>query len=83
MKPITLSPTILARESGYLAACLLTALGANIYAVIHFHRPAVELFSQLGFVVVITIALYIYILILRLIFHGVKLAWSKMRKPHK
>lgn len=80
MRPVTLSPTLIAREAGYLAACFFVALGANIFAVIHFHRPASELFSQLGFVVAITVALYVYILLVRLLWRGLTLGWLRLRK---
>ena len=83
MKPITLSPTVIARETGYLAACFFAALGANIFAVIYFRRPASELFSQLGFVVAITVALYVYILVLRVIYRGLRVAWNKIRTAFK
>lgn len=83
MKPITISPTYIARELGYLAACFFVALGANIFAIIHFHRPASEIFSQIGFVIVITAALYAYILILRLIYNAIRFGWSRISAHFK
>lgn len=79
MRPITIRPDKMAREAGYLSACLFVALAANIFAVIKFHRPYTELFSQLGFVIVISIALYAYIIILRIIYHAIVYLFSKIQ----
>ena len=74
MKDITITGRQLRRETLYLVACFVVAFLINVYAVIHFHRPAIELLSQLGFVVVITVALYIVIAILRVI-------WTLVQYP--
>ena len=79
MKPLNISPAVIAREAGTLAACFLVAFGANVYAVIHFRRPAVELLSQFGFVVAITAALFAYVVLLRLIWSGLCLLWRHVR----
>lgn len=86
MQSITIKANTLAREAGYLAACFLVAVAANVYAIIAFHRPFTEFFSQIGFVVVISLVLYAYTGILRLIYHAVIYFINKIRvfiKKHK
>lgn len=79
MKPVNIKSQTIARELGYLAACFAVAFGANIFAVIRFHRPWTEIFSQIGFVIVITAALFVYIAILRAVWHLMRLAFSKIK----
>lgn len=65
MKDIIIKGTAVRRELLWIATCFVAAFLINTYAVVHFDRPAIELLSQLGFVVVITAALYILIAIVR------------------
>ena len=66
MKDITIKGKWLKRELIWFAGCLVVAFGINVAAVIIYSRPAIELLSQLGFVVVIAIALYVAAAIVRL-----------------
>lgn len=44
---------------GTLLACFLVAFGINLGAIINYGTPWYEIFTQIGFVVVITVGLYI------------------------
>lgn len=44
---------------GALLACFLIAFGINLGAIISYGTPWYEIFTQIGFVVVITVGLYI------------------------
>ena len=43
------------REAVVLTSCLLAAVLLNVYAIVSYHRPWTELFSQIGYVVVIAV----------------------------
>lgn len=83
MKSLNIKSQTIARELGYLAACFAVAFGANLYAVIAYHRPWTELFTQIGFVVVITAALFIYIAILRGIWHLLRMGFMRIKTSNK
>lgn len=72
MKDITITGRRVKSETLWLAACFVVAFLINVYAVISYRRPAIELFSQLGFVAVITAALYIVTAILRVLWMLIK-----------
>ena len=67
MKDIIITGKALKRELFILLGCFVIAFGVNIYAVIHYSRPAVELVSQIGFVLVTAACLYVLLWMLRLI----------------
>lgn len=83
MKNYNIKSGTIAREAGYLAGCFAVALGANIFAIIKFHRPFTEIFSQIGFVAAITVVLYIYICVLRGIAALLKLGYHKLKSYTK
>lgn len=67
MKDITIKGSTVRHELLWIATCFVAAFLINTYAVVHFDRPAIELLSQLGFVVVITAALYILLAVVRVV----------------
>lgn len=67
MKDIVISARRIRREGLFAAAALLIAFAANIYAVVHFDRPWYELFTQLGYVVVMAVMIYLLLWIPRLL----------------
>lgn len=82
MKSITIKGNTLARELGYLAACIAVAVGANLLAIIKFHRPWTEFFSQTGFVAVITAVLFVYITIVRAVYHLARYGFNRIKSSH-
>lgn len=54
------------REAVVLTSCLLAAVLLNVYAIVSYHRPWTELFSQIGYVVVIAVTLYAVVWAMRL-----------------
>lgn len=42
-----------------LLVCFIAAFGLNLGAIINYETPWYEIFTQIGFVVVITVGLYI------------------------
>lgn len=77
MKDIIISARRIRLECFIALSCFLTAFILNIYAVVHYDRSWVELFSQLGFVVVIAVVLYGLLTLLRLIVAGVIILFRK------
>lgn len=53
------------KELKILLICFAIAFLINIIAIIIYKTPWHEMFSQIGFVVVITLALYILLVIIR------------------
>ena len=80
MKDIIIKGTTLRRELLWLLACFVAAFLVNTYAVVHFDRPAVELFSQLGCVVVITACFYIVLAIVRILLMLISIPFRKKQK---
>ena len=78
MKDIVISARRIRREALFAAAALLIAFAANIYAVVHFDRPWYELFTQLGYVVVMAVMIYLLLWIPRLLVAGI--AWLIRKK---
>lgn len=71
MKDIVITSKTVVRELYVLCGCFAAAFIVNAYAVIAFSRPWTELFSQLGYVAVITLVFYAVLLVFRLIYLAV------------
>ena len=56
MKDLVISARRIRREIRFAAAAFIVAFLTNLYAVVRFDRPWYELFTQMGYVVVITAA---------------------------
>lgn len=69
MKDLTIKGTTISREIMWAVLCFAVAFLTNVYAVIHYDRPAIELISQIGFVLVITLALYVALAVVRIVFN--------------
>jgi len=70
MKDIIVSVKAQKRELIILLCCFVAAVGLNVFAIIKYVRPASELISQIGFVIVIAIIIYLLLWMLRLIVIG-------------
>ena len=80
MKDIVISGKALKRELWVLLGCLVAAVGVNVFAVIHYSRPAVELVSQIGFTVCTALILYLLGWLVRIVVLCVKLLIQKLVK---
>lgn len=67
MKDIIIKGSSIRRELFILLASLVVAEGINLYAVISMARPAKEMITMIGFVAVTGIAIYLLILIIRML----------------
>lgn len=67
MKDITIKEKSIRRELWILLGCFVFAVCVNIFAIIKFSRPAKELFTMIGYVLVVAIIAYISLWLMRLI----------------
>ena len=67
MKDIVIPGQVVRRELFILLGCLGAAVLVNLYAVLHFSRPAVELVTQVGFTVCTALAIYLALWVIRLL----------------
>lgn len=67
MKDLVISARCIRREIRFAAAAFIVAFLTNLYAVVRFDRPWYELFTQMGYVVVITAVIYLLLWIPRLL----------------
>lgn len=71
MQDIIISSKKIRKEGYVLLACFVMAFLTNIIAIILFKTPWHEMFSQIGYVIVITIVLYLIVTFFRLITLGI------------
>lgn len=68
MKDIVITSQMIKRERNIYLLCFLLSFAINMIAIVVYDRPWTEMFSQLGYVFVISIFIYIILWIPRLIF---------------
>ena len=71
MKDIIIKEAIIRRELLFLLLSILIAFGMNIYAIITFETSWAELLTQLPFIILITLVIYLIILLARILFLGI------------
>lgn len=76
MKDLVISARRIRREIRFAAAAFIVAFLTNLYAVVRFDRPWYELFTQMGYVVVITAVIYLLLWIPRLA-RGARFAYGR------
>ena len=67
MKDIVIKGTSIKRELWVLLGCFIAAYGLNIYSILHWSRPATELYMTIGYVVVFAVGIYVALWIVRLV----------------
>ena len=72
MKDYTLTAKRQKKELNILLCCFIVAFLLNIVAIIIYKTPWVEVVTQMGYVVVVGVALYGLLLLFRLIVASVK-----------
>ena len=79
MKDIVIKASHIRRELWVLLGCFIVAYGMNIYAIIHFARPAKELYMTIGYVIVTALIIYVLLWIVRLIVLLITRLFSKKK----
>ncbi|SFL29174.1 hypothetical protein SAMN05216357_11788 [Porphyromonadaceae bacterium KH3CP3RA] len=67
MQDLIIPSKRLKKETYILSACFAAAFLTNIISIIIFKTPWHEMFTQIGYVVVITLFLYFFLAIIRII----------------
>ena len=80
MKDLTITAKQIRRELILLLVCFVIAEGVNIFSMIKYETPWTEFFTQIGFVLIITAALYVILIAVRVLVWLVKLLIGKCRK---
>lgn len=78
MKDITISGKTLKKELFIILGCFVAAVLVNVYAIIHYDRPAVELLSQIGYTVFVAVVIYFLLWTVRLVALCIKLITKKL-----
>lgn len=61
MKDIIISGRAVRRELFTMLFCFIVAFLTNVGAILYYHRPWVEVFSQIGFVLVLALCVYLFL----------------------
>ena len=71
MKDIIIKGAIFKRELLFFLLSILIAFGMNIYAIISFETSWAELLTQLPFIILVALIIYLIILLARILFLGI------------
>lgn len=77
MKDITISGKTLRREILIVLGCFIAAVGVNVYSIIKYRTPFSEIFTQIGYTLILTLALLIVVTLIRLIVCMIKRIFIK------
>lgn len=84
MKDIVITSQKIKRERNIYLVCLLAAIAINVGAIIAYKRPWAEVFTQIGYVFVVSLFIYLVLCPVRLVLYGLCCLWQKKRCiPHK
>lgn len=72
MKDLVITSRRLKKEMYILSACFITAFLINIFSIVTFKTPWYEMFTQIGYVVVITFILYLLVAMIRAVVFLIK-----------
>jgi hypothetical protein len=71
MQDINITSKRIKKETYILFACFSIAFLINIVSIIAFKTPLYEIITQIGYVIVITLVLYLIVAFFRLIYVGI------------
>lgn len=83
MEDIVIKKRAIRRELLIAFASFVFAYCCNIYAILHYHRPAVELVSTLGYVIFLALLVYIFQAVVRLVLAIVRRLIQKSKPAPK
>lgn len=72
MKDIVVSGKAIRRELIVALSCFILAFCINVGAVIAYSKPWVEIFSQIGYVIVIAVVFYCILLVFRIVYYIIR-----------
>ena len=77
MKPIVIDSKFIKRELWILLGCFVAAVIFDLVGIIMFKRPAIELLTTIGYEVVIALALYAFLALVRILIFLVSQLFKK------
>lgn len=77
MKDIIITPEKIKKELFVLFVCFLIASLVNIGSIIAFKTPWYEVFTQIGYVIVITLVLYLLVIFIRVVIFTIRQLFGK------
>jgi len=80
MKDIVITPKRLRNELLVLLACFVVAFLVNVYAVVRYSTPAIEIVSQIGYVCILTGVLYVLQWAIRIVIWLISLIVKRLKK---
>ena len=80
MKDIIITSKRIKKELYILLGCFIVAFAVNLIAIIIYKTSWVEILSQIGYVLVITLFLYVLLAALRFAFKIIRKALRRMKK---
>jgi len=80
MKDLVISGKRVKTELMIALGCFICAVLINIICIIVYHSQWHEIFSQIGFTVFVAVALYVLLLIIRLLVLACRKIFSKRNK---
>lgn len=72
MKEIVLTPRFFRREALFLLGCFVFGVLFDLFAIVKYGRPFVELFQTIGYELVITLAAYLALAVFRLLIFAIR-----------
>ncbi|MDI3521434.1 MAG: hypothetical protein PWR04_1422 [Anaerophaga sp.] len=78
MKNIIITPAQIKRELFIWLLCLIAGIGLNIYAIIYYKTMWSELYSQAGYVIVLSFVLYLILWLFRGLFRLIRYLVKKL-----
>lgn len=72
MKDIIITSKIIKREIYVWVCALIAAQLMNVYAIVKFETQWRELYSQLGYILMLSIVLYLLIALLRFVLNSIR-----------
>ena len=76
MKDIIIKAEVVKRELIILLSAFVLSFFMNVYAIIAYSGQLLELVTQFHIVVLLTLFFYILVLVVRLIYWGLKALWA-------
>ncbi len=80
MKDLVIRGQSIRRECRIAAAGLLVGILVSVGAILGYHRPWTDLFSHLGYVVVLFVILSLLTGVIRLFIHAIRLIIRKFQQ---
>ena len=72
MKDIVITQTRIKKEFLILIGCFIVAFITNVVSIVVYRTSWVEIFTQIGYVIVIALVLYFLLLLIRILLYGIK-----------